>query len=299
MDTVATRLAPASYWLEGFGRCASEEVLPDELEQIHAWYQALLGPYVRKDAELVLDIGCGRGRVMRAIAALAPGCCCVGIDGNEATLAAAHEALAHQPVRVALHRMDIMQEGFGQMLAARYGCFDAITSMFVLHHYTPAMGGAILGELRGLLAPNGVIVLAEAHDPSNLEAACAERVCAELAALAGEHPDLLWTETELLEACGLGGFGAEETGLETAPGSPFTPAERAANLQALDRVEACLAAAEAKLAHTAGAHPLAALRRVVSKMRAHGIARPVRFGPLLAILHAPATAPDHRRNSCR
>jgi 2-polyprenyl-3-methyl-5-hydroxy-6-metoxy-1,4-benzoquinol methylase len=279
-----SRSAPSTYWLEGFARRVDEAPALDEREELDKWYRTLLGPYVPPATRSVLDIGCGRGRVIRALAAIAPGCRCVGIDGNDATLAATRRELSEQRIETVLHRIDLTEHGYVPLLAERHGRFDVITSLFVLHHYPPSTAGAILRELRGLLAPTGVIVLAEAHDPNAYEAAMAEQVFALLAALAGQVPDLLWTVTELLEACRLGGFGEGEARFETAHGSPFTPAEAAANLQALDRIWTDLLEAEAQLAATAAREQLAALKRVVLKMRQHGIARPARFGPLLAIL---------------
>ncbi len=274
---------PASYWLEGFARQA-EASDPDEREQLQEWYTALLRPHMPRQPGLALDIGCGRGRVIRAVATLAPGCRCVGIDGDERTLAIARRELAEQRIEAALYRLDVTEPGFTRILTRHYDRFSVITSLFVLHHYSASKAAAILRELRGVLAPGGVMVLAEAHDPNCHQAELAEQVCAELGAMAGRAPDLLWSQAELIEACQGAGLTQNELHFEAAPGSPFTPAEEAANCQALERLRAQVLAAETQVVSVTDASRLGHLKRVVAKMVEYGIARPSRLGPLLAIL---------------
>jgi SAM-dependent methyltransferase len=278
------RTAPSAYWLEGFARHAGDGGDAAGMEQTRAWYRSLLAPHVPANAGVLLDVGCGRGSVIRALAALAPGARCVGIDGNEATLAAARRELADARVDAELHCLDLTGPDFERALAQRHGTFDLITSMFVMHHYPPAMAGGILRRLRALLAPAGVIVLAECHDPAAADAALSEQVCARLSLLAGDVPDVLWSEAELREACRLGGFEDGDMRLVAAPGWPFTSAEAAANRRTLDRLWSSVQAAEEQLLSPAAAAQIAPLKRLVTTMCEHGIARPARFGPLLAIL---------------
>jgi SAM-dependent methyltransferase len=292
----SSRAAPSSYWLEGFARQDHGDAAIED-ERVERWYRNLLGRYLPPVTAAALDIGCGRGRVIRAVAGLAPGCRHAGIDGSEATLAIARRRLAEQHIEADLYQVDLVQPGYAPMLLHRHGRFDLITSMFVLHHYPPAVAGVILSELRRLMAPGGVMILAEAHDPQDREASLTEEICAELAALAGQAPDLLWTEAELRDACRLGGFTAAETRFVNAPGAPFTAVEAEANRQVLERLRRALQAAEGQLGGTAPHPKLAALKRVVGKMRENGIARPSCLAPRLAILQLASMSVEEE--SCR
>ena len=89
----STSSAPSSYWLERFARQAEQASCSEERKLLQEWYTTILGPYVSAHSRFALDIGCGRGRVIRAVAALAPECVCVGIDGNDATLEVARREL--------------------------------------------------------------------------------------------------------------------------------------------------------------------------------------------------------------
>jgi SAM-dependent methyltransferase len=281
----APRSAPSAYWLEGFARLADQAADSESVEQTQAWYKALLAPYVPTHAGMLLDVGCGRGSVIAALAALAPEARRIGIDGSEVTLAAAKRELAAAALEAELYVVDVTAPSFERQLPADCGRFDVITSFFALHHYPPHKAGTILRGLRTLLAPSGILVLAESHDPAAQDAAMSERVCAELAALAGEMPDMLWTEAELREACRLGGFADRQARLVAGTSWPFTPTEAAANRQALDRLWQGVQAAE-KLAPFASVEQVGALKRIVATMCEFGIARPARFAPLLAILSA-------------
>jgi hypothetical protein len=131
---------------------------------------------------------------------------------------------------------------------------------------------------------SGVIILAEAHDPNAADAVVSEQICAQLATLAGDAPDTLWTEAEVRTACRLGGFEDGTVEFVAAVGWPFTETEAIANRQALHRLWSGVQAAEEQLASPHLAERIATLKRVVAKMCEHRVARPARFGPLLAIL---------------
>jgi len=285
--TAATAAAPlsSSYWLDGFEDLATGISRVEDVEEIHAWYQTLLRPWVGTGCRRVLDVGCGPGRVIRAIAALAPQTRCVGIDGRDATLSAARRYLVTSGVDADLRVSDLTAAGFGSALREQYGGFDLITSLFVLHHYPTPQIVSIVRELRSLLRPGGLLILAEAHDPRDAGAAESERICAELAVLASRTPDLLLTVDALREICRSAGFADAETRFVAAPGRPFTADEAAANQQTLERVHLQIAQAERRLGPRAAASPrFAELRRLLDRMINQRLAHPVRFAPLLAVL---------------
>ena len=285
MSQAAARNAPSTYWLQGFSKIATAVPEVDDRDEVHAWYTSILRPYVPAGASSILDIGCGRGRVLRALMELAPQSRCIGVDGDPDSLERAFGEfglLQRQPV---LCKADITQPGFAHGLAKLHGPFDVITSFFVLHHYQPAVAGAILKELAEFLAPGGVIVLAESHDPSLEEASLAEQICAELARLAGKPPDLLWTAEETRLACRAAGFDVSLTRFEAAPGRPFNAAETALH----DRVLYNLSDAVTRAGADRQAAPqLRLLSAVVAKMVEHKVAIPARYGLLLALLRVPS-----------
>jgi SAM-dependent methyltransferase len=284
MSQAAARTAPSVYWLQGFSKVASAVPEVDDRDEVHAWYTSILRPHVPAGASSILDIGCGRGRVLRALMELAPHSRCIGVDGDADSLARAADEFGLLPRQPVLRKADITEPGYALGLTDLDGPFDVITSFFVLHHYKPEVAGAILRELGTLLAPGGVIILAESHDPSLVDASMAEHICAELACLAGEPPDLLWTAEETRAACRAAGFDDSRTSFEAAPGRPFNAAETALNARLLSNLEDAVTRAEAARQATPQLRKLSA---VVAKMVEHKVANPARYGPLLALLRVP------------
>jgi SAM-dependent methyltransferase len=288
--------ARSSYWLTGFSRVWSGEPAADEDAETERWYCDLLRRYVPGPCVRTLDVGCGSGLVMRALAQLCPGAFHVGIDGSDEAVALSARRSIADGVRGAVHCADVTDAGFSHELLARYGRFDLITCFFVLHHYPIDTVARVLGELRDLLAADGAMVLAECHNPDDSRAAATEQVCAQLAKLAGQSADLLLTIPSLQDACLRAGFLPEEICFEVQPGRPFTEREHERNASALERLRANVSGAVQRLG-PAKPRELAELDRLVATMVDRGICGPVRHSQALAILRrqvASARPPQSR-----
>ena len=100
----------------------------------------------------VLDVGCGTGALLAALAARVPGVALAGADPSEGMLAVARAKLAAFPRRT-LVRAEAAALPFPD------GAFDRVVSTSVLHYLSdPARA---LREARRLLAPEGRVVVVD------------------------------------------------------------------------------------------------------------------------------------------
>jgi SAM-dependent methyltransferase len=96
-------------------------------------------------ARKVLDIGCGPGTF---IGNYLDGVDCLGID-----FSAPQIDYANRRYGTAAHRFST------QSLAGLDACFDAITMIELIEHLPPAEARRLLAEARGLLSPDGRLVV--------------------------------------------------------------------------------------------------------------------------------------------
>jgi SAM-dependent methyltransferase len=251
------------------------------------WYERLLRPFLRRRPRRVLDVGCGPGRVIRAMARRSPSSVFVGIDGSTKITALGTEELARDGINATLATIDLTSPDLAARLAS-HGPFDLITSFFVLHHYAPDVVAQIIGQLRWLLASGGIVVLAECHNPADPRRDFADRTCRELAEMAGVLPDLLMTPEPLVEACLAGGFLPAEIRLMARKGWPYSKSERRVNKTLLSGMWSQVL--ESERAYLAAGSDLPEvhwrLKEVVRSLRRHRAALPLRVGPLLCILRS-------------
>ena len=111
------------------------------------------------DVGSLLDVGCGNGRLARALDAAGLAVRYTGIDASDALLAiAAQGAHALSTVQTTFLSLDISQNGWTTALLQN--SYDAISLLAVLHH----MPGwerrvALLRSLKGLLAADGLLAV--------------------------------------------------------------------------------------------------------------------------------------------
>jgi ubiquinone/menaquinone biosynthesis C-methylase UbiE len=106
----------------------------------------------------ILDIGCGGGRTLQRLAALAPEGKLAGIDYSAASVAVARETNAQD---IEIGRMRI-EQGSVAALPFPDGAFDIVTAVET-HYYWPDLP-ANVGEIFRVLKPGGTFTLiAEAY----------------------------------------------------------------------------------------------------------------------------------------
>jgi SAM-dependent methyltransferase len=111
------------------------------------------------DVRDVLDFGCGSGRVLPHIAALAPNARCTGCDVDAAAIT---WAARHLPA------LDWSLSGAVPPLPFAADQFDVVYSISVFSHLDETLQDRWLAELRRVLAPGGMALLT-VHGPSAFE----------------------------------------------------------------------------------------------------------------------------------
>jgi ubiquinone/menaquinone biosynthesis C-methylase UbiE len=112
-----------------------------------------------RDGQRVLDVGCCTGNLLRATGKLHPEVELVGLDPDRKALARAGRKARRAGLDMRLDR------GFAQELPYPDGSFDRVFSSLMLHHLDSTSKDALLAEVKRVLRPDGVLILADAvHD---------------------------------------------------------------------------------------------------------------------------------------
>ncbi|MEV6710558.1 methyltransferase domain-containing protein [Lentzea sp. NPDC051208] len=108
----------------------------------------------------VLDVGCGTGNLLRTTGKRHRDVELFGVDPDLKMLARAESKLRRAGLRAKLDK------GFAQELAFPDASFDVVFSSLMLHHLDTPSKDEMLAEIRRVLRPGGVLVLADAvfHD---------------------------------------------------------------------------------------------------------------------------------------
>lgn len=123
------------------------------LRHVHQEMIALAGP---RDGHRVLDVGCGTGNLLRATGKRHRNVELVGVDPDPRMLARAERKIRRAGLTAQLDR------GFAQELAFPDASFDVVFSSLMLHHLETSAKDEMLAEVRRVLRPDGVLVLADA-----------------------------------------------------------------------------------------------------------------------------------------
>jgi SAM-dependent methyltransferase len=170
----------------------------------------------------VIDIGCGGGALVRALAAR--GARVTGVEISEPQLAAAIRDDDGSGARYVV--------GLAQRLPLSEQSTDVVVFMRTLHHVPPTDMLAALGEARRVLRPDGAVYIAEplaegdffeltslVEDEREVRAA-AQRVIADAAAAGLDRAETLEYDVRLCLA-GLDAFAARLTSVDPARGQLF------------------------------------------------------------------------------
>jgi SAM-dependent methyltransferase len=123
------------------------------LRPIHQQMITLAG---LRDGHQVLDVGCGTGNLLRSTGKQHPKAELSGLDPDPKALARARRKARRAGVTVRLDR------GFAQELPYPDSSFDRVFSSLMLHHLDSAAKDELLAEVRRVLRPDGLLVLADA-----------------------------------------------------------------------------------------------------------------------------------------
>ena len=112
---------------------------------------------IRPNPMLIVDIGCGPGRLAADMVAAFPRARVMAVDQDPLLLAlgrAVHAA-------VEFRRVDVGSPGWSDALRLRAGTVDAIVSSTALHYPAPVALERIYSDSAGLVRPGGVLVNAD------------------------------------------------------------------------------------------------------------------------------------------
>jgi SAM-dependent methyltransferase len=123
------------------------------LRSIHLEMITLAG---LRDGQRVLDVGCGTGNLLRSTGKQHRGAELVGLDPDPKALARAGRKARRAGLAIRLDR------GFAQELPYPDGSFDRVFSSLMLHHLDSPTKDTLLTEIRRVLRPDGLLILADA-----------------------------------------------------------------------------------------------------------------------------------------
>lgn len=112
------------------------------------WARDILARLPLRGDEVVLDAGCGSGRVTRLLAGRVPAGRVIAVDGSRSMIAEARSTLAELGARVELIHSDLLQLRVQEPV-------DAVFSNAVFHWVFEH--DALFGRLRAALKPGGIL----------------------------------------------------------------------------------------------------------------------------------------------
>jgi ubiquinone/menaquinone biosynthesis C-methylase UbiE len=121
--------------------------------------QALIDRAELRPGQRVLEIGCGTGSLLLAIAKQEPGTELVGLDPDPKALARARRKAARAGIALRLDR------GFSDSLPYPDRSFDRVFSAFMLHHLPSSEKEPTLREAARVLVPGGRLYLVDFVGP--------------------------------------------------------------------------------------------------------------------------------------
>jgi ubiquinone/menaquinone biosynthesis C-methylase UbiE len=119
-------------------------------------HQEMITLAALQDGHRVLDVGCGTGNLLRSTGRRYRTVDLTGLDPDP-------KALARTARKTRRARLDVrLDRGFAQNLPYPDASFDRVFSSLMLHHLDSESKDALLAEVRRVLRPDGLLILADA-----------------------------------------------------------------------------------------------------------------------------------------
>ena len=116
------------------------------------WTRRLVGHAAIKPGDVVLDLGCGTGTLLRSLAC-EPEATLVGLDADDRALLLAAASLSASKVS--------LTKGLAEHLPFPDDCFDLVVSSLFFHHLSTATKQKVLAEAARVLHPGGRLLVAD------------------------------------------------------------------------------------------------------------------------------------------
>lgn len=137
---------------------------------VPAMHRALVDAAELHGGLRVLDVGCGTGNLVVALRRRYPDVEVVGLDPDARVLDRARRKAARAGLAV---RFD---QGYAQELPYPDAAFDRVLSSLMFHHLGRAAKAGMLAEVRRVLRPGGLLVLADVAGPMRGHGVLARRI---------------------------------------------------------------------------------------------------------------------------
>lgn len=143
--------------------------------------------------ERAVDIGCGPGQLVRALARR------VGPSGHVLGIDPSAEMIDYATARTAALPHCRFEVGTAQSLNLPDTSVDVVTSTFVMHHIPEAKRAAALAQMFRVLRPGGRLLLADTH-PTGLVLPAVVRLMSRFAARRSDDPHAAGHQADPLSA---------------------------------------------------------------------------------------------------
>jgi ubiquinone/menaquinone biosynthesis C-methylase UbiE len=157
MDEKTSHSATEPVFVPGLGHAGLTPLydLVTRLSGLNGLFKEMIKQADARPGQRVLDVGCGTGNLLLALGRHQPGVELAGLDPDARMLARAQRKARRAGVAVS------WQRGFGQELPYPDGSLDRVFSSMMLHHLEPQAKEALLADVRRVLRPEGMLVLAD------------------------------------------------------------------------------------------------------------------------------------------
>jgi ubiquinone/menaquinone biosynthesis C-methylase UbiE len=165
MSTTTSQSGTERSFIPGLGKLALTPLydVVHRLARVGGLHEEMIRLADPQPGQRVLDVGCGTGNLLLALGRSRPGVELAGLDPDLTALARAQRKAARAGITVRWDR------GFADELPHRDGSVDRVVSSLMLHHLDPPAKDAMLAEVRRVLRPGAVLVLADVdgHDAAH------------------------------------------------------------------------------------------------------------------------------------